>query len=115
MAGETQKDRSDDTAADEAWIRAAGGEMAIRVRSLTSYLEKGGQVLAVRLIEDTEGLWSLWLRLADRPGELRLNMFHSDAPRTYKDVALAIASLRDDFRYYGEITLATERRSSPAS
>ena len=110
MAGEKRSDRSEDTVADEAWIRAAGGEMAIRVRSLTSYLEKGGQVLAVRLVEDVEGLWTLWVRLADRPGEFRLNMFHSDAPRTYKDVALAIASIRGDFGFFGEITVATDRR-----
>lgn len=110
MAAEPKSDQTEDTAADEAWIRAAGGETAIRVRSLTNYLEKGGKLLAVRLLEDVDGLWSLWVRLADRPGEFRLNMFHSDAARTYKDVALAIASIRADFGYYGEITLATDRR-----
>ena len=98
----------DDT--DDAWIRLPGGEMSIRVRSLTNYLNKGGRLVHARLIEDTEGLYSVWMRLADRPGEFRLNQFHADAPKTFKDVALAIASLRKEFGYYGEIAVATDRR-----
>jgi hypothetical protein len=98
----------DDT--DDAWIRLPGGEMSIRVRSLTNYLNKGGRLVHARLIEDTGGLYSVWMRLADRPGEFRLNQFHADAPKTFKDVALAIASLRKEFGYYGEIAVATDRR-----
>ena len=98
----------DDT--DDAWIRLPGGEMSIRVRSLTNYLNKGGRLVHARLIEDTEGLYSVWMRLADRPGEFRLNQFDYDQPKTYKDVALAIATIRDDFGFYGTIALSTERR-----
>lgn len=95
---------------DDAWLRLPGGEAAIRVRSLTRYLEKGGHLVAARLVEDVEGLYSVWLRLADRPGEFRLNQFHADQAKTFKDVGLAIAALRNDFGYYGEIAVATDRR-----
>ena len=67
--------RPTDDDADDAWIRLPGGEMTIRVRSLTRYLEKGGRLVHARLIEDTDGLYSVWMRLADRPGEFRLNQF----------------------------------------
>ena len=103
----------DDDDADDAWLRLPGGEMSIRVRSLTRYLEKGGRVIHGRLVEDTDGLYSVWVRLADRPGEFRLNQFHADAAKTFKDVGLAIASLRNDFSYYGEIAVATDRRPAP--
>ncbi|MBV9511523.1 MAG: hypothetical protein JO303_14720 [Caulobacteraceae bacterium] len=99
-----------DDGADDAWIRLPGGEMSIRVRSLTHYLNKGGRLVHARLIEDTDGVYSVWMRLADRPGEFRLNQFHADAPKTFKDVALAIAALRNDFGYFGEIAVATDRR-----
>ena len=102
--------RPPDDDADDAWIRLPGGETTIRVRSLTNYLKKGGQLVHARLVEDAEGLYSVWMRLADRPGEFRLNQFHADAPKTFKDVGLAIASLRNEFGYYGEIAVATDRR-----
>lgn len=54
--------------------------------------------------------WTMWVRLINRPGEYRLNLFKSDQPKTYRDVDLAIATVRDDFGYYGSITLATEQR-----
>ena len=110
MAGKARTETADDQTTDEAWIRAAGGETAIRVRSLTRYLEKGGQVLSVRLTEDLEGLYSIWVRLADRPGEFRLNQFHADVPKTFKDVGAAIDSIRDDLSYFGDIAVATDRR-----
>jgi hypothetical protein len=103
-----------DDDADDAWIRLPGGEMTIRVRSLTRYLEKGGQLVNARLIEDSEGLYSVWMRLADRPGEFRLNQFHADAAKTFKDVGLAIHALRTDFGFYGEIAVATDRRPKSA-
>ena len=112
MAGKAHKDRDDDASTDEAWIRAPGGETAIRVRSLTRYLEKGGQILSVRLTEDLDGLYSIWVRLADRPGEFRLNQFHVDVPKTFKDVGAAIDSIRDDLSYFGDIVVATDRRAT---
>ena len=37
-------------------------------------------------------------------------MFKSDEPRVYRDVARAIAMCRDDFGYFGPITLSTDRQ-----
>ena len=97
---------------DEVWLRTAGGEMSIRLRSLSNYLERGGMLAEVRLVQDVEGIWSMWVRLADRPGEFRVNQFHTDAPKTYKDVALAHATIREDLGYVGPIVLSTDRRGS---
>jgi hypothetical protein len=94
---------------DEAWIVAANSELKIRVRSLTLYLKRGGALNDIRLVEGEDGIWTLWVRLKNRPGEFRVNQFKSDRPRTYKDVALAIACCREDFGYTGAITLVTER------
>ena len=102
--------KPNDDESDDAWIRLPGGEMTIRIRSVTSYLNKGGHVVNARLVEDVDGLYTIWMRLADRPGEFRLNQFHADAPKTFKDVGLAIAALRNEFGYYGEIAVATDRR-----
>jgi len=99
-----------DDQGDEAWIRTAGGEMSIRVRSLTKYLKNGGAVVHARLYEGLDGVYSVRVSLADRPGEFRLNQFHVDAPKTFKDVGLAIAFLREDFGYFGEIGVVTDRR-----
>jgi len=95
---------------DEAWIRSPDGESSIRVRSLSKHLAKGGAILDARLQEDVNGVWSIWVRLDDRPGEFRVNHFHSDEPKTYADVNLTIGILRKDFGYYGALTLTTDRR-----
>lgn len=94
---------------DEAWIVAANSELKIRVRSLTLYLKRGGSLNDIRLVEGADGIWTLWVRLKNRPGEFRVNQFKSDRPRTYKDVALAVACCREDFGYTGPITLVTDR------
>jgi hypothetical protein len=93
----------------ETWIVAANAEMKIRLRSLTLYLQRGGALNDVRLIEGADATWTMWVRLKDRPGEFRLNRFQSEHPKTYKDVALAVACCRRDFGYQGPITLITER------
>lgn len=93
----------------ETWIVAANSEMKIRLRSLTLYLQRGGELNDIRLVEGADGTWTIWVRLKDRPGEFRLNRFQSEHPKTYKDVALAIACCRRDFGYQGAITLLTER------
>jgi hypothetical protein len=95
--------------AEEAWIVGSNPEQAIRIRSLSVYLSDGGALKDVRLVEGEDDRWTMWVRLANRPGEFRLNLFKSDQPKTYRDVDLAIATVRDDFGYYGSITLATER------
>jgi hypothetical protein len=94
---------------EEAWIVGSNPEHAIRIRSLSVYLSNGGALKDVRLVEGEDDRWTLWVRLANRPGEYRLNLFKSDQPKTYRDVDLAIATVRDDFGYYGSITLATEK------
>lgn len=84
--------------------------MSIRMRSLTQYLKKGGSVVHARLLEGLDGSYSVWVSLADRPGEFRVNQFHADAPKTFKDVGLAIASIRKDCSYLGAIILVTDCR-----
>lgn len=100
----------DDDRSEEAWIVASNPEHAIRIRSLSVYLTNGGALKDVRLVEGEDDRWTMWVRLIDRSGEYRLNLFKSDQPKTYRDVDLAIATIRDDFGYYGSITLATEQR-----
>ena len=95
---------------EEAWIVGSNPEQAIRMRSLSVYLSNGGGLKDVRLVEGEDERWTMWVRLINRPGEYRLNLFKSDQPKTYRDVDLAIATVRDDFGYYGSITLATEQR-----
>ena len=99
---------------DEVWIAAGNPEHAIRVRSLTSYLQNGGSLKDVRLVQGEDRRWTIYVRLTGRPGEHRVNMFKSDQPKTYRDVDLALACVRDDFGYFGSITLVTELTPPPA-
>jgi hypothetical protein len=96
-------------AAGEAWIRSADGERAVRTRVLNALLDKGGVVTEARLVEGLDGLWTIRLRLAGRSGEVLVNRFDSDTPRTYKEATLAIKSIWKDMRYRGAITISTER------
>ena len=84
-------------------------DAAIRVRNLTLYLKRGGSLRDVRLIEGEDGDWTMWVRLAGRPGEHRLNIYKSDAPKTYRDVSLAVSCCRQEFNYFGPITLLTDK------
>ncbi|MDZ4374942.1 MAG: hypothetical protein U1C74_26480 [Phenylobacterium sp.] len=95
---------------EEAWIRTSNSDESIRIRSLTMILQRGAALTEARLIELEDQTWTIWFRLSDRPGEFRLNLAKFDQPKTYKDVALAIATIRDDFGYLGTIFLSTERR-----
>ena len=97
-------------AREEAWVIATNPDFPIRARNVNWFLERGGSIKEVRLTESETGEWSVWLRLAGRSGE----------PRLYRDVARAIAMCRDDFGYFGPITLSTDRQpqnagSAPAS
>ncbi len=104
-------------AREEAWVIATNPDFPIRARNVNWFLERGGSIKEVRLTESETGEWSVWLRLAGRSGEHRLAMFKSDEPRVYRDVARAIAMCRDDFGYFGPITLSTDRQpaGSPGS
>ncbi len=99
---------------DEAWIRTSNSDESIRIRSLTMILQRGAALTEARLIELEDETWTIWFRLSDRPGEFRLNLAKFDQPKTYKDVALAIAAIRQDFGYLGTIFLSTDRRPTPA-
>ncbi len=114
MAGEVPSDEKD-IASDEAWIMGSHPDAAIRVRSLLPYLHHGGSLKDVRIVEGEDGGWSIWVRLASRPGEYRLNIYKSDAPKIYRDVGLAIACCRQDFAYFGPITLSTDRLPAGAA
>jgi hypothetical protein len=104
---------NEDDRSDEAWIRTSNSDQAIRIRSLTMMMERGVALTEARLIEHEDENWTIWFRLSDRPGEYRLNMAKFDQPKTYRDVALAIAAIRKDFRFLGTIFLSTERRPEP--
>jgi hypothetical protein len=99
-----------DVNGDEAWIMGSHRDAAIRVRNLSNYLQRGGSVKDARLIEGEDGGWTVWVRLASRAGEFRLNIYKSDAPKVYRDVGLAIATCHDDFGYFGPITLSTDKQ-----
>lgn len=105
-AGDEDATRS---ASDEAWVVSANPELRIRLRSLTAYLQRGGVLRDARLVEAEDGGWTVWVRLADRPGECRINHFKSDQPKVYRNVALAVALCREDLGYFGPITLVTDR------
>jgi hypothetical protein len=113
LAVELVKD-DEDPHAEEAWIMGANPDAAIRVRNLTLYLNRGGSLKDVRLIEGEDGAWTMWVRLASRAGEFRLNIYKSDAPKVYRDVGLAIAACREDFGYFGPITLSTDKQPQGA-
>jgi hypothetical protein len=97
---------------DETWVVSATAEHKVRLRSLTLYLDRGGALTDVRLVEGEEGTWTLWVRLKDRSGEFRINQFASDQAKTYKNVALAVETCRRDFLYGGPITLVTDKVAS---
>ena len=115
MAASKRSTSGDDDRSDEAWIRTRDGETSIRIRSLSAYLGRGGALIDGRLHEDKDGVWSIWVRLADRVGEFRLNQFHSDEPKTYIDLNGAVAILREDFKYFGAVTMTTDRRPAAKS
>ena len=62
-----------------------------------------------RLVEGVDDRWTIWVRLADRPGEHRVNVYRSDEPKTYKDVGLAVDTIRREFGWGGAITLVTDK------
>jgi len=99
---------------DEAWIAASNPEHAIRVRSLAAYLQNGGSLKDVRLVQGEDRRWTIYVRMNGRPGEHRVNMFKSDHPKTYRDVDLALACVQEDFGYFGPVTLVTELSAPPA-
>ena len=99
----------DDSPHGEAWIVASNSEFKIRVRNLTLFLQRGGTLRDIRLIEGEDARWTMWVRLDGRAGEFRVNQFKSDQPRTYRDVKLAVICCRTEFGYYGPITLVTDK------
>ena len=105
---------NEESESDEAWIMGSHADAAIRVRNLNLYLKRGGALKEVRLVESEDGAWTVWVRLASRSGEYRLNIYKSDQPKIYRDVGLAVAACREDFGYFGPITLSTERVPSGA-
>jgi len=98
-----------ETPDEDTWIVAANSELKIRLRSLTQYLQRGGSLKDIRLLEGEDGTWTMWVRLRDRPGEFRVNKFQSHQPKTYKNVAFAVSSCRRDLGYAGPITLLTDK------
>lgn len=115
MAKKDDTRRSGAAHDDEAWISASNPEHAIRVRSLTAYLHGGGALKEVRLVQGEDRRWIIYVRMTSRPGEHRVNMFKSDQPKTYRDVDLALGTIRDDFGYYGPVILTTELTAETAN
>jgi hypothetical protein len=100
---------------EDLWVQSTSNpEQQIRIRNLTVYLANGGQVTDARLVEGEDDRWTIHLRLANRPGEFRLNIYRSDQPKTYRDVRLAIETIRQEFGYAAAITVVTEKPVSRA-
>lgn len=100
--------------AEEAWVGAADGEHAIRLRRVTHYLRQGVTLTEVRLTEGEDGLFTIRLRMSDRAGEFQLYKQDIAEPRSYKDLGLAVATIRKEFGFLGTITLSTDRRPASA-
>ncbi|MEW5688178.1 MAG: hypothetical protein AB1942_24940 [Pseudomonadota bacterium] len=94
---------------EDAWVQSSTGDAAIRIRNLSVYLRNGGALKEVRLLEGEDRRYTMWVRLANRGGEFRVNLFRSDQPKTYKDLDLAMATIRDDFGFFGAVSVATDR------
>jgi len=94
---------------EDAWVQSSTGDAAIRIRNLSVYLRNGGALKEVRLLEGEDRRYTMWVRLANRSGEFRVNLFRSDQPKTYKDLDLAMATIRDDFGFFGAVAVATDR------
>ena len=90
-------------------MQSSTGDAAIRIRNLSVYLRNGGALKEVRLLEGEDRRYTMWVRLANRSGEFRVNLFRSDQPKTYKDLDLAMATIRDDFGFFGAVAVATDR------
>jgi hypothetical protein len=114
VAAKDAKDPPEDALGEEAWVRTADGERAIRLRRVTHYLRQGVTLTDVRLTEGEDGLFSIRLRMSDRAGEFQLYKQDVAEPRLYKDLGLAVATIRKDFGYLGTITLSTDRRPETA-
>jgi hypothetical protein len=97
-----------DCEADEAWVRGIDKDRAIRMRTLGSFIARGGRVTEARLLEGADGIWTVYVKLSGHKNEYQLNNFDTDAPKRYKDVALAIRSIWKNLHYTGAITLTSE-------
>jgi hypothetical protein len=104
-----QTDVVEADASEEAWIRGGNDEQSIRVRNLRALQARGVAVTEARLVEHQNETWGIWMRLSDRGGEFRLNHAKFDEAKTYKDVALAINAIRQEFAYFGTIAISTDR------
>jgi hypothetical protein len=108
-ASEDRPPSPDEPGAD-AWVRTADGEHMIRLRRLTYYLRQGVTLTEVRLLEQEDGLFAILLRMSDRPGEYQLYKQDVGEPKLYKDLGLAVATIRREFHFFGSIILSTDRR-----
>jgi hypothetical protein len=109
VTGSKTKGEAKTAAPDEAWLRIADGEYAVRARVLFGYLAKGASITEARVIETAEGVWTIRVRVTGLKGEYVINKYDSDTPRSYKDVALAIHAIYSDMAYRGAIILSSER------
>jgi len=80
---------------------------------LLGILARGGTISEARLIEGEDECWSIRLRLVGEKGEYLVNKYESDVPKLYKNVGLAIATIRQELGYRGAIMLTTEMAPKP--
>ncbi len=90
---------------------AAHPDQAMRIRRLDALMRHGAQVIDARLVEAEDGTWTTYFSLADRPGVYRLNQARADAAKVYKDLRLALETLRSELGYFGAVMLLTDRRA----
>jgi hypothetical protein len=108
--------RSPSSDEEELWVgSAAHPDKAMRIRRLDALKRHGAQVIDARLVEAEDGTWTTYFSLADRPGIYRLNQARADLPKVYKDLRLALETLRSELGYYGAVVLLTDRRGGAAS
>ena len=82
----------------------------IRERMLTSLRPKSGRIIGVRIVEATEGTWTMYVTLSWKSGEHLVFVYGSTKPKRYKHLSAAVAHCRDAYHYYGPIILETEKQ-----
>lgn len=88
-------------------------DAVIRERMLTRLRPKSGRIVGVRMVEATDGTWSMFVKLSWKSGEHLVSVYTSTKPKRYKHLAAAVAHCRDAYNYYGPIVLETEKQEPP--
>jgi hypothetical protein len=83
-------------------------DRTIRERLLTSLRPSGGAIVGVRIVEASDGTWSMYVKLSWKVGEHLVAVYRSAQPKRYKSLSAAVAHCRAAYQYRGSIILETE-------